>query len=206
MEMPRWKMRIGLPLLAKELIEQSARKRTYAVRVVYACLSFTAVKALLFFMWAMAVMIVAVQSSSLIAGERSHQTLDVLCTTPLAGRDILLQKITGVRRLMILLWFPMLTAFWVEPRAAAAMDQPRRENCRARRRLKRHDCGCRSRLPGVTVAQRQRQTKAEDRQRRAPDGVKTQRDNKRRTWSRPADVTMKNGRRRACYGRDVSRK
>src|SRR4029079_325707 len=32
--------RFGLPLLAKELIEQAARKRTYVIRVAYACLLF----------------------------------------------------------------------------------------------------------------------------------------------------------------------
>src|SRR5258708_29390882 len=42
METTRSRMRIGLPLLAKELLEQSARKRTYVVRVAYACLSFAA--------------------------------------------------------------------------------------------------------------------------------------------------------------------
>ena len=80
-----------------------------------------AVKTLLFFMWAMAVMIVAVQSASLIAGERSHQTLDVLCATPLAGRDILLQKFTGVRRLMVLLWFPMLTVILPQTNRLASL-------------------------------------------------------------------------------------
>jgi len=64
---------------------------------------------LVFGMWALAVMVVAVQSASLIAGERAHQTLDVLCTTPLAGRDIILQKFRGVRRLIALIWVPMLT-------------------------------------------------------------------------------------------------
>ena len=34
MNLPR--LNIGLPLLAKELIEQSARRRTYIIRVVYA--------------------------------------------------------------------------------------------------------------------------------------------------------------------------
>ena len=32
--------KLGLPLLAKELIEQAARKRTYVVRVLYAALLF----------------------------------------------------------------------------------------------------------------------------------------------------------------------
>src|SRR4029077_15897748 len=36
---------------------------------------------LTYFLWTMAIVIVSVQSSSLIAGERSQQTLSVLCTT-----------------------------------------------------------------------------------------------------------------------------
>ena len=68
-----------------------------------------ALTVLLFFLWGMTVMTIAVLSASLIAGERSHQTLDVLCTTPMAGRDIVLQKFRGVRRVMFLLWVPMLT-------------------------------------------------------------------------------------------------
>lgn len=65
-------------------------------------------------LWLLAVLIVAVQSASLIAGERSHQTLDVLCTTPLSGREIILQKFRGVRRLILVLWVPMLTVFLCE--------------------------------------------------------------------------------------------
>src|SRR5258708_34598342 len=34
--------RLGLPLLSKELVEQAARRRTYVIRVLYACLLFTA--------------------------------------------------------------------------------------------------------------------------------------------------------------------
>ena len=34
--------RLGLPLLAKELVEQAARQRTYVVRIVYAVLLFVA--------------------------------------------------------------------------------------------------------------------------------------------------------------------
>src|SRR5579872_215712 len=45
--MPRILASMGLPLLAKELAEQSARKRTYIVRVVYAALLF--LSAFLFF-------------------------------------------------------------------------------------------------------------------------------------------------------------
>ena len=47
MQITRLIANFGLPLLAKELIEQAARKRTYVVRVVYATLLF--VTAFLFF-------------------------------------------------------------------------------------------------------------------------------------------------------------
>lgn len=76
---------------------------------------------LVFLMWALAVMVVAVQSASLIAGERSHQTLDVLCSTPMAGRDIVLQKFSGIRRLIVLVWVPMLTILVLDARSPAAL-------------------------------------------------------------------------------------
>jgi ABC-type transport system involved in multi-copper enzyme maturation permease subunit len=67
-----------------------------------------------FLLWLLAVLVVAVQSASLIAGERSRQTLDVLCTTPLSGREIVLQKFAGVRRLIFVLLVPFLTLFLCE--------------------------------------------------------------------------------------------
>ncbi|HEY3966087.1 MAG TPA: hypothetical protein VGM05_16120, partial [Planctomycetaceae bacterium] len=65
----------------------------------------------IFFLWGIAVLMVAVQSASLIAGEKSHQTLDVLCTTPLTSRDIIRQKTRGVWRLMAVVSIPLLTLF-----------------------------------------------------------------------------------------------
>jgi ABC-type transport system involved in multi-copper enzyme maturation permease subunit len=67
---------------------------------------------ILFVLWGIAVLMVAVQSASLIAGEKSHQTLDVLCTTPLAGREIVLQKFRAVSRLMCVLLAPFFTIFY----------------------------------------------------------------------------------------------
>jgi hypothetical protein len=69
---------------------------------------------LLFPVGAVSVLMVSVQAASLIAGERSHQTLDVLCTTPLLGRDIIRQKFQSVRRLMLVLLVPFLTIFLFE--------------------------------------------------------------------------------------------
>ena len=70
---------------------------------------------LIFLMWLLTVLIIAVKSASLVAGERTHQTLDVLCTSPLSGREIVLQKFRGVRRMIIALWAPFLTVILFGP-------------------------------------------------------------------------------------------
>jgi ABC-type transport system involved in multi-copper enzyme maturation permease subunit len=70
--------------------------------------------ALLFLIWIISALLVSVAATSLIAGERSHQTLDVLLTTPLTGREIVLQKMRGVRRLILVLLVPFLTVFVLE--------------------------------------------------------------------------------------------
>jgi ABC-type transport system involved in multi-copper enzyme maturation permease subunit len=72
-----------------------------------------------FVAWLLAVLVISVKSTSLVAGERTHQTLDVLCTSPLTGREIVLQKFRGVRRLIIALWVPFMTVslfvpWWIE--------------------------------------------------------------------------------------------
>jgi ABC-type transport system involved in multi-copper enzyme maturation permease subunit len=69
---------------------------------------------MLFLLWIVALLLVSVQAASLIAGERSHQTLDVLATTPISGREILLQKYGAVRRLMVVLSIPFGTIFFFE--------------------------------------------------------------------------------------------
>jgi hypothetical protein len=61
--------------------------------------------------WFAAVLLVAMQAASLVPGERSRQTLEVLCATPLAGLEIVLQKYSAVRRLIRMLWVPFLTVF-----------------------------------------------------------------------------------------------
>jgi ABC-type transport system involved in multi-copper enzyme maturation permease subunit len=66
---------------------------------------------LLFVVWIVAVLMVSVQGASLIAGERTHQTLDVLCTTPLSGRNIIEQKMRAVSRLTAVLLVPFFTVY-----------------------------------------------------------------------------------------------
>jgi hypothetical protein len=69
---------------------------------------------LLILVWIVTGLMIAAQSASLIAGERSHQTLEVLCTTPLAGREIVRQKFRSVRRLILVLLVPFATIFFFE--------------------------------------------------------------------------------------------
>lgn len=59
--------------------------------------------------WIVSILLIAVTSSNLIAGERSRQTLDVLLTTPLLSRDLIIQKMGGVRRLMAVCAVPLIS-------------------------------------------------------------------------------------------------
>lgn len=59
--------------------------------------------------WLILVLLLAVQASGLIAGERSRQTLDVLLSTPMTAGEILEQKLAGVWRLANTLAVPYAT-------------------------------------------------------------------------------------------------
>lgn len=65
--------------------------------------------AMLGIVWALSLVLLSVLTTSLIAGERSRQTLDVLLTVPLSGADLLRQKLHGVWRMVGVLTVPMLT-------------------------------------------------------------------------------------------------
>lgn len=65
--------------------------------------------ALMFLVWVLAALLVTVKATTLIAGERSHQTLDVLLSTPMTCRDLIEQKFRGVKRLIGVLAVPLLT-------------------------------------------------------------------------------------------------
>lgn len=59
--------------------------------------------------WLAMMLTICVLSASLISGERSRQTLDVLMTTPLQGRDIVLEKLAGIERLIWIFEVPLWT-------------------------------------------------------------------------------------------------
>lgn len=68
----------------------------------------------LYLLWLLAAAMTVVHAGSLIAAERTRQTLDVLLTTPLSGRQILLEKMQGVRRLFGVVLVPFATIFLFE--------------------------------------------------------------------------------------------
>lgn len=70
--------------------------------------------ALVFIVWAISVLAVSVTSANTVASERTSQTLEVLLTTPITGRDIVLQKMRAVRRLMYVFLVPFFTLFVTE--------------------------------------------------------------------------------------------
>ncbi len=62
------------------------------------------------FLWIIAVLIVAVRTVGIWPQERSRETLDVLLTTPLTGREMIGQTMQGVRRTMVAVAIPIVTA------------------------------------------------------------------------------------------------
>ncbi|TWT57469.1 ABC-2 family transporter protein [Thalassoglobus neptunius] len=69
-----------------------------------------AIAIMVFLCWIIAILLTVVRSASLVAGERSHETLDVLLTTPITSQQLISQKFQGVMRLMFVVATPLLTA------------------------------------------------------------------------------------------------
>jgi len=67
------------------------------------------VSVLMFVLWIISTVFIAATASTLISGERSRQTLDVLLTSPMSSSSIILEKLAGVRRLMFVCSIPLLT-------------------------------------------------------------------------------------------------
>lgn len=62
-----------------------------------------------FVLWPILALVTCVMSAGLISGERSRQSLDVLCTTPITGAEIIRQKVAGINRLIWVLEVPLWT-------------------------------------------------------------------------------------------------
>jgi len=62
-------------------------------------------------LWAVATLVLSIQATGLIGVERSHQSLDVLLTTPIESDEIVRQKFAGVWRMIHVLWVPFATLY-----------------------------------------------------------------------------------------------
>ena len=60
-------------------------------------------------LWPISVLAIVVHTTNVIFAEHSRQTLDVLLVTPLTARELVTQKLAGVRRLIAVLSVPFLT-------------------------------------------------------------------------------------------------
>ena len=62
-----------------------------------------------FMLWILTALLITVKAATLISGERSHETLDVLLSTPIRSSEIVRQKFRGVWRMILVLACPLLT-------------------------------------------------------------------------------------------------
>lgn len=114
------------PVAWRERAKKSLGKARYLFRVLivlegpvlFICLGaatvshttdFSGLRVLLYLMWGITTMILAMKASTMISSERTRETLDALFSTPLTSKEIIQQKIAGMRRLMIVLSIPILS-------------------------------------------------------------------------------------------------
>ena len=60
-------------------------------------------------LWMIIALLISTTAANLVTGERSRQTLEVLLASPMTSRQIILEKMSGVRRLMAVCAIPLLT-------------------------------------------------------------------------------------------------
>ncbi len=114
------------PIAWRERTKKSLGKARYLIRilvllegpVLFLCLlsitwsdrsSSDPLRVLLALVWGLAIMVVMVKGSTIISAERSRETLDALLSTPISSPQLLREKLTGMRRMMIVLATPIMT-------------------------------------------------------------------------------------------------
>lgn len=111
------------PVAWRERSKKSLGKPHYLLRlllvlqfpVLFVCvLAYTSstidgVQPLLWLLWIITAMVIAVKAATLISSERTRETLDALLSTPITNSEILRQKISGMRRMLVMLSIPILT-------------------------------------------------------------------------------------------------
>lgn len=114
------------PVAWRERYKKSLGKARYLFRVLvflegptlFICLAaatlsarsaFDGLFALEALIWTLAVMVTAVKGATLFSSERSRETLAPLLATPMTAVEMLRQKISGMKRLILVLAIPVLT-------------------------------------------------------------------------------------------------
>ena len=69
---------------------------------------------MLFVLWTIAALWIVAAAANVVAGERTDQTLEVLLSTPISGREIVRQKMGALRRLVLVLSVPLLSLVFLE--------------------------------------------------------------------------------------------
>ncbi|WP_437203760.1 ABC transporter permease [Planctomicrobium sp. SH664] len=62
-----------------------------------------------YLLWGISIALICIHAGGVVTSERSRQTLDSLLTVPISGRNLMLQKLAGVRRLLWVLLVPFVT-------------------------------------------------------------------------------------------------
>lgn len=75
----------------------------------YRAVGLEEISVMLCIVWVLVALLVSVKATSLVSSERSHETLDVLLSTPMRCSDLVRQKFRGIRRLIVVLAMPLLT-------------------------------------------------------------------------------------------------
>ena len=119
------------PIAWRETVKRSLGQARYLVRILVTVelplvlilaalagatyqIKLGAASTALYIIWAIAILLIAVQATSLVSIERTQQSLDLLLAAPLTGREIIRQKFHGIRRLQIVLGVPLATVLVFE--------------------------------------------------------------------------------------------
>lgn len=111
------------PVAWRERSKKSLGKPHYLLRlllvlqfpVLFVCVlaytsnSIVGVQPLLWLLWIITAMVIVVKAATLISSERTRETLDALLSTPITNTEVLRQKISGMRRMLVMLSIPILT-------------------------------------------------------------------------------------------------
>ncbi|MCA9037064.1 MAG: hypothetical protein KDA91_18135 [Planctomycetaceae bacterium] len=114
------------PIAWRELTRKSLGKARYLFRVltalevptIFICAlaaisngatGFSGLRVLMVMLWALVVLVITVKASTAISSERSRETIEPLLASPMTSRQIFLEKVKGMKRLMLMLAVPIGT-------------------------------------------------------------------------------------------------